>query len=98
MITRNAMTIKGFEYLLRTHGLEGIQDRIIGHLREDLIPTDRAERSKEIDEWLSDHPEVEKYIVIDDEDYDLSRHPFVKTDGTKGLIDKDIIRVLELLN
>ena len=44
MISRKAMSISGFEYMLRTHGLAGIKGRIIGITREDRDQTglDRA--------------------------------------------------------
>ena len=96
MVSRGAMTLKGFEYLLRTHGLN-VTDRIIGITREDIDQTDKAERGQEISDWLKDHPEVTKYVVIDDNDFGLSKHPFVQTDGTKGITGEDVAKILTIL-
>jgi hypothetical protein len=99
MISRGAMTLRGFEYLLRTHRLAGIQNRIIGITREDLDQTSKTERGLEIEEWLRDHPEVTHYLVIDDMDYGISirGHPFLQTDGTVGLTEADADKAIMML-
>jgi hypothetical protein len=107
------MTLRGFEYLLRTHGAAGIHGRIVGctcrdedcaqcghrHTRRQRPNVDdegryvcrRCERPSsrgdQINYWLREHGPVSRYVVLDDGDFGIREagHPFVQTDGTKGL-------------
>lgn len=62
-------------------------------------------RRKEIDEWLSRHPEVDKYVIVDDDFEDLifdiqrtgNAFDFVHVDSFNGFTYRDAIRVMELL-
>lgn len=100
MILGEAMTIKGFEYMLRTHGLAGIKDRIVGITRKDYESgqvENSTERADQITEWLGEHKEVSNYVVLDDLDLGHSLfHPFVQTDGKVGLTAQDVEKVLHI--
>ena len=45
-----------------------------------LVITDKTpafywwERAKEISEWLKEHPEVKRFIILDDEDFEWEKH------------------------
>ncbi len=102
MILNGAMTLKGFEYLLRTHGVYA-ENRLLGLTREDrLLPNDpnnKRERGVEIQDWLKEHPEVEKYVVVDDLDLGISKlHPFVQTNKNTGLTEEETLKAINLLN
>lgn len=57
-------------------------------------------RGKEIDKWLSEHPEVTKYVILDD-DTDMEEYQlpfFVKTDPYKDGLNNDIAnKVINIL-
>lgn len=90
-----AMTLKGFEYLLLTHGVE-CKDRILDVTcrDEDLQP-----RGLQIRHWLNEHGGDRRYVVLDDLDLGITEHghPFVQTDSAVGLRSEDGIRVVEIL-
>lgn len=90
-IHNGQMSIAGFAFLLRTHGLdceiEGITER------DDRL----TDRGQQVSKFLRDNRRIEKYVVIDDQDNGLSRHPFVKTDGRYGMSSKDADRCIEIL-
>jgi len=56
-------------------------------------------RGLEIEEWLSRHPEVQKYCIIDDDsdmlDYQLPF--FVQTDALNGMLLEHYLKVMEIL-
>lgn len=58
-------------------------------------------RGKEIDKWLSEHPEVTKYAIVDD-DNDMEEYQlpyFVKTDAyTNGLNEEIAEKIIKILN
>ena len=55
-------------------------------------------RGYQIQEWLDRHPEVTKYVVVDDMDLCINEcgHPFVQTEGYLGLTEKDGDRIIEM--
>lgn len=97
MILGGSMTLLGFKYLLRTHGLTA-QAKILDHLGPDTQTEDSKERGKLIKSWLAEHPGIKKYVVVDDLDLDFSGLPFVKTDGKIGLTDENVDEIIRLLN
>lgn len=106
MVTGGAMTVRGFEYMLRTHGVAGCH--IIGHTCTD---EECAGRGKQIRRWVEESPygPIDAYVVLDDEEYDIrepsptfnhagtNAHPFVRTDGKVGLTDADVEAAVRLL-
>lgn len=95
-----AMTPYGFQYMLHTHGLvfwaHGC--KVVGFTcADEKIP----ERGKQILAWLAEHPEVERWAVVDDDPMamELGKHRrrLVRTDGAKGLQDADVVKLIRLL-
>jgi hypothetical protein len=54
----------------------------------------RSPRRKEILDWLSDHPRITRYAVIDDEDDELDELPLFQPSGQTGLT-MDIVKAAE---
>jgi hypothetical protein len=65
----------------------------------DIIP-DRPQqpRREEILEWLGSHPEVTRYLVIDDEDDGLDRLPLFQPSSRTGLTGEIVERAADYLN
>ena len=102
MIHGGAMTLKGFEYLLRTHGVMA-NDRLIGlTLTDATYPT----RGEQIQAWLDEFGS-RPYVVLDDGgckpgtdewwDMGLPIHPVVWTRGNVGLTDFEVAKAIETL-
>jgi hypothetical protein len=98
MVIGGEMTVKGFEYMLLSHGLR-CYDRVI-----DVTPSDEAiqSRGKQISGWLSKNKEkfnVQEYVVVDDLSLDIEScgHPFVQTDGTVGLEQMHVEEMITIL-
>jgi len=77
MVLLGQMTLKGFEYLMITHGLivPKVRDIVKGEgapvLFRDTLPEDRTvndlhDRGKLARAWLDAHPEVKTYAALDD--------------------------------
>lgn len=92
MILGGAMTITGFDYLLRTHGV--LHGRLIGHTPKDEAISDRGWQIQ-IWRWANGHEGA--YVVLDDVDVG-DFHPFVKCDGEIGLTDDDAEKAIVILN
>ncbi len=106
MVHGGAMTLSGFGYMLRTHGLSGHgADLIIGLTRKDAEISDPSQivehqRAMQVLDWLGEFPgERPNYLVIDDDDDGFTHHgmPFLHTDGASGLTDADIPRAVAIL-
>lgn len=100
-MTFGAMTLTGFEYLLRTHWIH-VEGRLIDVARRDWEPEVRPtiERGRQAREWLDRHPTaVRNVVAIDDEDFGYTEFgvPLVQTDGKIGLTTKDADRAIEIL-
>lgn len=80
------------------------RNRVIGVTPRIRTEQDKEDLSKpfgrglEILTWLKDK-EVEKYVVIDDDSFDIPshKHVFVKTDCYTGLQDADVDKAISLL-
>jgi hypothetical protein len=109
MILGEDMTCRGFQYLLRTHGACGV--RIIDTTRrERLLPSPDSppdmmrvhpdeNRGDIIAEWLAAHDPPEAYVVLDDDDDQISsQHQAVITDSDIGLTETDADRAIQILN
>lgn len=66
----------------------------------DITPTSDKYRGDEIQSWLDDHPEVDKYAILDDDmDFYVHQAPnFFKTRFEDGLTDEIAQAVIEHLN
>ncbi len=95
MLIGKAMSLRGFDYLLRTHGV--IADRLIGATCAD---EEVRERGWQIQTWRRLHDHRGPYVVIDDMDLHikpLHGDRFVQPNGQVGLSDDDASRAIELL-
>lgn len=91
--------------VLKGHGLCG---EIIGEtpdgpndpeLRAMLGYTDRIERGHEIDAWLRAHPEVTRFVILDDcSDMAMHKNRLVQTDAESGLQDQDVELALRVMS
>lgn len=95
---RELFTLDWLKKKLEEYGIDGT--RVI-----DRTPSSfSGDRGREIESWMDDHPEVEKYVILDDnwigppyQDNDLSSTNFVKTTWPVGLtLDKtfEAIKIL----
>lgn len=67
----------------------------------DVTPDDsRLDRGDEIALWLRDHPEVERYVVLDDDadDTETMRKHLIKTSFYTGLLDCHVSEAIRRLN
>jgi hypothetical protein len=103
------MTLKGFDYMLRTHGLICQSDTtslIVGCTVPDEVPPKAlgdGERGRQCREWLhrpENHWDVTSFAAVDDEDDGFAQLgiPAVITDGTRGLTAEDADKLIGLLN
>jgi hypothetical protein len=57
------------------------------------------ERGDEIADWLSKHPEVTSFVILDDgDDMGVLKHRLVQTDYEIGLTEADADRAIAILN
>jgi hypothetical protein len=103
------MTLKGFGYMLRTHGLvcqRGATDLIVGCTAPDESPPNPVrdgERGRQCREWLygpENQWEVTWFAAVDDEDAGFAELgiPAVITDGARGLTAEDADKLIGLFN
>ena len=86
---RNWVSQKGFKYP------EAIIDRT-----RSSVGDDPDGRGNEIKDWLTAHPEVTAYVILDDDSQDIVRvHPnnFVNTNGNEGLTDEKVQAAIAVL-
>jgi hypothetical protein len=87
---REWMAQKGFHYA------ESIIDRT-----RRSVGDDPDARGNEIKDWLTAHPEVTSYVILDDDCFDIFRvHPnnFVHTNGNDGLTNERAQAAIAILN
>jgi hypothetical protein len=66
---------------------------------DDVLPDLRpASRGKEIISWLNKHPEVQRYLVLDDEDDDYGGHPLFQPQAGEGLQQHLADEMIQFLN
>lgn len=105
MVHGGQMTLTGFWYMLRTHGLVGHgPSLIIGVTRKDrdIEKDERGEQIRAfIGDWNKRNPgnTISQYAAIDDCDIGITKAkvPLVLTDGSKGMSDSDAERLIFLL-
>jgi len=82
--------IKELKHILWRSGLSNVLDK---------TPTSNGIRGGEIESWLKEHPEVEAYVIIDDDsdflDYQKPYH--IHTDMRTGLCRKHIKEAIKIL-
>lgn len=75
----------------------GLDKEVIGYT-PDITP--RGPRANEIKQWLSEHPEVERFAILDDDadaGFGLEEN-FFRTNFTHGLTEEIANSVIEFLN
>ena len=95
MLIGKAMSLRGFDYLLRTHGV--VADRLVGATCAD---EEVKERGWQIQAWRRVHDHRGPYVVIDDMDLCISslhEGHFVQTSGEIGLTDSDADAAIAIL-
>jgi hypothetical protein len=99
MVHGGAVTLKGFKYLLCTHGVDAF-GRVIG-----MTCTDEERegwtRGEQIRHWMNEHGGGRRYVVLDDlanVGIQEAGHPFVKTMGSIGLNRADADLAIDILN
>lgn len=96
------MQLSGLEKLLLTHAI-ACEKRVVGVTRTDrgtpFFPPDDANdfrfRFVQIQEWVKQH-EPEMYVVLDDHPVPNLEGHFVRTNGSVGLTDEDVVKVVAL--
>lgn len=74
------------------------------HLRTDeeekMDFDELAERGREIKHWLDKHPEVEQFVIFDDDNDMLpsQKNNFIRTDERYGITFQDSLKAVEILN
>ena len=95
-IEDGAMTLQGFEFLLRTHGVVG--GRVVGVTAPD---DDVTGRGAQVATWLARHPQVQAFAILDDEsewpEPPSQRRRLVHVDGKNGLTPAAAGRAIRLL-
>lgn len=93
--------------VLTQHGLvaEIIGETPDGYNDPDLLMhvgaghIDRIWRGHEIDAWLKQHPEVERYVILDDGgDMVMHKHRLVQTDAQEGLLDEHVELAIRMMS
>ena len=90
---RHAFELSWLKDKLASHGVD--PKRIIGITPRRFSST----RGEEIGMWLADHQEVEHFVILDDDKFDIVRLRkwLVQTDEQVGLTTKDIAKVVKVL-
>ena len=78
----------------------GVTDRMRAIKNGNTDKLFRVPRGTEIKEWLNEHKDVDKYVIIDDDTDMLLEQAdfFVRTDGVEGITEKDAEKVIQILN
>lgn len=95
MVTYGSMTLKGFENLLLTHGLD-VYNKI---LDVTVADEDSASRGVQISRAIAKH-RIDRYAIVDDLDLDISRihgDKFIKTNPSIGITKKEVEKIKEIL-
>lgn len=104
LIISGEMTLRGFEVLLRSHGVQ-LSDGLLGHTRSEFrtlyeASLDGDSRDREILDWLKENRgnELILYVALDDMPLPLLGPRHVQTDPYIGLTEEDASKAIELLN
>ena len=94
--------------LHRILGEHGLVAEIIGEtpdgandpeMRETYGDIDRIFRGHEIDLWLSKHPEVDRFVILDDDsDMEMHNNRLVQTDCEEGLLDEHVELAIRMMS
>ena len=93
MVLLGSMTLKGFEHLLRTHGVNA-KGRVIGTTGRGEENGNHNDRVRLIRNWLKENP-TKQWAVVDDMNVGMER--LVQTSGSIGLTGADAERLISML-
>lgn len=102
MILKEAMTLRGFEYLLRTHVMHCV-GRLIGYTNFD-IDVKNPERAEQIKKWMNKNnfqPAINNYVILDDFNFyrgSILENNFIWIEGKIGLTKEDADSAIAILN
>jgi hypothetical protein len=66
---------------------------------EDCTPTmNTAHKSVEIKQYLQDHPTIDRFVILDDDEMELYPEQHVETLNRYGLTDENVAEAIEILN
>lgn len=66
---------------------------------EEVGPIDHIDRGHEIAFWLHQHPEVERFVILDDcSDMAHLKNRLVQTDGIEGLLDEHVELAINMMS
>lgn len=70
----------------------------VEHVTQDFL--DFTSRGSEIDDWLSQHPECDRYVILDDrKDFTEEQQPnYIHVNSMRGLDDDDVKFAIQILN
>ncbi len=89
---RKFKTLSALQEIFKTNNI--LPERMIGTTPE----SENGYRGKEIETYLKEHPEVTKFVIIDDDsDMEPYMDRLVKTDSRNGLTWTDAEKVIEML-
>lgn len=95
LVSGGAMTLAGFNCLLRTHGVKDTP--VVGLTRNDDQLEDPKGRGRQILEWVSSNPGVKKFVAVDDLDIAVEGLPFIMTDGDSGMTVENSNKLIAIL-
>jgi len=95
LIIEGHLKLSGFEYLLRSHGVN-CMDRLVG-----LTPPDDVffERWNQVEFFIKNTKlEIDSFVILDDcEDFPNYPDNYIQTDALTGLTKKDAEQAIEIL-
>ena len=77
-----------------------IIDKTPEHMWNEFASEEYKSRGSEIDDWLSQHPECDRYVILDDrKDFTEEQKPnFVHVNSMHGIDDDDVKFAIQILN
>lgn len=77
-----------------------IIDKTPEHMWAEFASEEYKSRGSEIDDWLSKHPECDRYVILDDrKDFTEEQQPnFIHVNSMRGLDDDDVNFAIQILN
>lgn len=82
----------GFAHMLKTHGIHADVIGITG-------PSNGEGRGKQIRNWLRENLTIKDYVVLDDDDTEMSWHGerYIRVNSTTGLTDANVAEAIKIL-
>jgi hypothetical protein len=100
IVVSSSLRISGRTLTVLRLRLWSVRGSMIGLTpRLDRVPGEDATRGEEIQAWLDLHPDVTRFVILDDTDdgMDDLRPHLVQTDPLFGLTDDDVEKAIRIL-